>query len=62
MSEPSASKVPEGSIFKRCGCRDPETRKPLNNDCPKLRRPSGAWSSDHGLWYLQLELPPTSAG
>ena len=62
MSEPSASKVPEGSIFKRCGCRDPKTRKPLNNDCPKLRRHSGAWSSEHGLWYLQLELPPTTAG
>jgi integrase len=47
----------DGYIYKRCGCRDPESRKTLGNGCPKLRRPGGAWSSDHGLWYWQLELP-----
>jgi integrase len=52
----------EGHIFKRCGCRDPRTRKALSNACPKLRRPAGAWSSDHGVWHYQLELPRTPAG
>ncbi len=54
--------MPDGSIFKRCGCRHPETGKPLGNDCPKLRRANGAWSSDHGHWAYQLELPPTAEG
>ena len=49
--------MPDGHLYKRCGCRDPETGKALGNACPKLRRPGGAWSSDHGLWYCQLELP-----
>jgi integrase len=52
----------EGHIFKRCGCRDPRTRKALGNACPKLRRPNGAWSSEHGVWHYQLELPRTPAG
>ncbi|PWU58249.1 site-specific integrase, partial [Micromonospora sp. S4605] len=52
--------MPDGSIFKRCGCRRPETGKPLGNDCPKLRRANGAWSFDHGHWAYQLELPPTA--
>ena len=52
----------EGHIFKRCGCRHPQTRKALGNACPKLRRPNGAWSSDHGVWHYQLELPRTPAG
>lgn len=47
----------DGHLYKRCGCRHPQTRKPLGNACPKLRRPGGTWSSDHGLWYCQLELP-----
>jgi hypothetical protein len=52
----------DGHIFKRCGCRHPRTRKALGNACPKLRRPNGAWSSDHGVWHYQLELPRTPAG
>ncbi|MEU7570076.1 tyrosine-type recombinase/integrase [Micromonospora sp. NPDC049240] len=54
--------MPDGSIFKRCGCRHPETGKPFGNDCPKLRRPNRAWSSEHGHWTYQLELPPTADG
>jgi integrase len=47
------------SIFKRCGCRKPDTGKPLGNCCPRLRRKGGTWSPDHGTWHYQLELPPT---
>ncbi|RKF23663.1 site-specific integrase [Micromonospora globbae] len=54
--------MPNGSVFKRCGCRDPETGKPLGNTCPKLRRPNRAWNSAHGQWAYQLELPSTSDG
>ncbi|MET8323349.1 tyrosine-type recombinase/integrase [Micromonospora sp. NPDC005189] len=54
--------MPDGSIFKRCGCRHPDTGKPFGNDCPKLRRPNRAWSSEHGHWAYQLELPPTADG
>jgi integrase len=51
-----------GLVYKRCGCRDPENRKPLDNACPKLRRPNGTWSSEHGSWYMQIELPKTAEG
>jgi hypothetical protein len=54
--------MPEGSITKRCGCRDPGTGKPAGNSCPKLRRASGTWSSEHGHWQYQLELPVTATG
>jgi integrase len=47
----------EGSIGKRCTCKDPETKKRLNTKCPKLRRPGGAWSTTHGTWQYQIELP-----
>src|SRR2546430_9676531 len=49
--------MPDGHIYKRCGCRDPKTGKALGNACPKLRRPGGAWSPAHGLCHCQLELP-----
>jgi integrase len=52
----------DGSIFKRCGCRHPQTRKPLGNACPKLRRPNGTWSAEHGQWHYQIELPRTCDG
>ncbi|GAA1503558.1 tyrosine-type recombinase/integrase [Dactylosporangium maewongense] len=51
----------EGSIAKHCSCRDSDGRR-LNGNCPKLRRPGGAWSPTHGRWAYQLELPPTAAG
>lgn len=51
-----------GLVYKRCGCRDPETRKSLDSACPKLHRPNGAWSADHGSWYMQIELAKTAQG
>jgi integrase len=48
----------EGSITKRCNCKDPaDTKKRLGSSCPKLRRPGGAWSTTHGTWGFQIELP-----
>lgn len=49
--------VAEGSIFKRCTCRDPMNGKLTGRSCPKLRRRGGAWNPEHGSWHLQLELP-----
>src|SRR5690606_32102103 len=51
----------EGTTFKRCTCRTPQG-KPLGVKCPRLRRPSGAWNSAHGLWGFQIELPRTADG
>jgi hypothetical protein len=52
----------EGTLFKVCRCRDPETGKSLRATCPKLRRQNGSWRPDHGRWTYQLELPPTADG
>jgi integrase len=51
----------EGSVFKRCTCRD-ETGRRLGANCPQLRRAGGAWSSTHGRWGYQLELPLKANG
>jgi len=51
----------EGSVYKRCYCKDPATGRRLGGQCPKLRRAGGAWSPNHGTWGYQLELP-TPAG
>ncbi len=52
-----------GTVFKRCGCADPVTRKPLGNACPKLRRRDGkGWRPDHGTWYYAVDLPPGPDG
>src|SRR6185369_6872590 len=51
----------EGSIFKRCTCRD-ETGRRLGPNCPQLHRAGGAWSPTHGRWGYQLELPPKTNG
>jgi integrase len=49
---------PEGSITKRCTCKDPATGRRLGSKCPKLRRPTGnGWNPNHGTWGYQLELP-----
>ncbi|MEV5721334.1 hypothetical protein AB0L41_46380 [Amycolatopsis mediterranei] len=37
--------------------RGPETGKRLGTTCPKLKRRNGTWSSEHGTWYFQAELP-----
>lgn len=61
----------KGSTFKRCGCKTPQLDrdgqpaltaddKPkyrqLGSECPRLRRPNGAWSRDHGTWYFAVHL------
>jgi len=51
----------EGSISKRCSCKD-DAGKRLGIQCPKLRRPGGGWNPHHGNWGYQLELPPTADG
>jgi integrase len=40
-----------GSLYKRCGCADPQTGRQLGNRCPGLTGPR------HGSWYLRFELP-----
>ncbi|MGW4801323.1 site-specific integrase [Nonomuraea sp. NPDC004297] len=61
--EPSVAK---GTTFKICSCIDPLTGKNLSKTCPKLRRPhgdgGGRWSSSHGRWGYQLELPAHADG
>jgi hypothetical protein len=52
----------EGRIFKRCGCRDPQTGRMLGRNCRKLRRGDGRWNPRHGSWVYQLELPPAPDG
>jgi integrase len=49
--------VTNGTLTKRCNCKDPSTGRRLNTRCPKLRRPTGGWNSTHGVWGYQLELP-----
>jgi hypothetical protein len=48
--------------FKVCRCKDPDTGRPLRNNCPKLRRANRSWSLTHGQWAYQLELPTTADG
>jgi hypothetical protein len=50
------------NLFKRCGCRHPDTGRPLVGACPKLRRRGGAWNPDHGVWHYQIELPRKANG
>ncbi|WP_028648749.1 site-specific integrase [Nocardiopsis sp. CNT312] len=52
----------DGSVFKRCGCRHPDTGKPLGARCARLRREDGAWNPRHGEWAFQIELPRTTGG
>jgi hypothetical protein len=51
-----------GTTYKMCGCRDAGTGRLLRTKCPKLCRGDGRWSSKHGRWYYQLELPPYADG
>lgn len=50
------------ALSKRCGCRDPETRKQLGAKCPKLRRKDGSWNPLHGTYRYQIDLPPAPDG
>jgi integrase len=51
----------KGTTYKRCGCRD-ATGKLIGKTCPKLRRPNKSWNPYHGVWQLQIELPPRTDG
>ncbi|MEW2581460.1 hypothetical protein [Streptomyces syringium] len=44
-----------GTITKRCGCRDADGKQ-LNNSCPKLSQ------RQHGVWTMTQELPPRRDG
>ncbi|MEV0621708.1 tyrosine-type recombinase/integrase [Nonomuraea sp. NPDC050404] len=58
--------VAKGTTFKICRCIDPETGKNISKTCPKLRRShgegGGRWSTTHGTWAYQLELPAHADG
>jgi integrase len=41
----------KGSVYKRCSCRHPGTKKPLGAQCPDLRKPR------HGAWYYRVDMP-----
>lgn len=41
----------QGSVYRRCGCRNENTGRLLGARCPGLR------SAGHGSWYLSAELP-----
>lgn len=64
-----------GSVFKKCGCREPVlgvggaqavdvAGKPkwrrLGVSCPQLRSGSG-WSPRHGTWHVQVEFVDSAA-
>ena len=42
-----------GNTYKQCGCRDDDGKR-LGQQCPRLRRGNGTWSTRHGRWYYQL--------
>ena len=44
---------PRGSTGKRCGCRDPETKKQLGSSCPKLRQ------RHHGDYFIEIRIDTT---
>src|SRR6266542_2371627 len=49
----------DGVIFKRCGCRDSQTRKRSEQSCPRLAEPGhGSWSF-HCSVATMLGRPPT---
>jgi integrase len=39
-----------GRFFRRCSCRDPETKRQLGTRCPRLPDP------DHGQWYFAVQV------
>jgi hypothetical protein len=52
----------KGTISKMCYCREDSTGERLRARCPRLKRANGSWSSTHGVWTYQLELPRTGDG
>lgn len=45
-----------GTVFKRCHCCDPETKKELGNKCPELEK------RGHGTWWARYSIPPGPDG
>jgi len=41
----------KGSVYQRCFCRDPETKKSLGRKCPKLK------AKGHASWYFRYSAP-----
>ncbi|HEV3381649.1 MAG TPA: tyrosine-type recombinase/integrase [Trebonia sp.] len=41
----------KGTVYKRCHCRDPETKRTLGRKCPDLRK------KNHGQWYFRYDAP-----
>ncbi|MFI6396167.1 tyrosine-type recombinase/integrase [Nonomuraea sp. NPDC050540] len=58
--------VAKGTTYKTCACKDPATGSRLDKSCPRLRitHADGGqrWSSTHGTWAYQLELPAHADG
>jgi integrase len=46
-----------GSVYPRCFCRDPKTRKPLGRKCPRLRRKGHAAG-----WFFRYDAPRSPDG
>lgn len=44
----------KGTTYKRCGCKDPGTRKPLNQHCPLLAK------RRHGTWMFDTRIDTTA--
>jgi integrase len=44
----------KGSAYRRCFCRDPETKKPLGRKCPELLSDK---KGKHGQWYFRYDAP-----
>jgi len=40
-----------GQVFKRCGCRNPQTSRPMDASCPRLTE------RGHGSWYFDCVAP-----
>ena len=43
----------KGTTYKRCGCKDPSTGKPLNQHCPQLPK------RRHGTWMFATRIDTT---
>lgn len=43
----------KGTVYKRCYCKDPDTGKPLNQNCPRLPL------QRHGAWMLDARIDTT---
>ena len=46
----------QGSVFRRCGCRDQLTGRLRGAGCPELS------SARHGSWYFSIDLPAAAGG